>query len=99
MKSLYDTKKYRYKKFTFLPKIEINNFNSYIKLDKTYGIRQGYIGDCYLISSIISMLNIPLIFNYIFLNSSNIDENTKFIDMFIMKMELKNLFHLRILMP
>ena len=91
MKSLYDTKKYRYKKFTFLPKIEINNFNSYIKLDKTYGIRQGYIGDCYLISSIISMLNIPLIFNYIFLNSSNIDENTKFIDMFIYENGIKKL--------
>ena len=67
MKHLYHIRKYRDEKFTFLPKKEINNFNSYIKSGKTYGTCQGYIGDCYLISSIISMLNIPLIFIIFFL--------------------------------
>jgi len=71
-----------------LPQIKIDNFNSY--LDKKYG-SQGNIGDCYLISSIISMINIPLIFNDIFPNSLNINEKTQYIDMFIYENGIKKL--------
>ena len=34
--------------------------------NKKYGTSKGYIGDCYLISSIRSMTNIPLIYLTIF---------------------------------
>ena len=91
MSPLYETRQYKSEKFTFLPKIQIETFNSYLKSDKMYGIRQGYIGDCYLISSIISMLNYPLIFNYIFPNSSNINEKTQYIDMLIYENGIKKL--------
>ena len=94
MKPLYDINdEYKLKKFTFLPNIVIKDFNSYYysNLDKMHGIVQGYIGDCYLISSIISMTNIPLIFKYIFPNSLNIDERSKNIDMFIYKNGIKRL--------
>ena len=64
MKPLYNANKYKSKNFSFLPPIKINNFNFY--KNKKYG-SQGNIGDCYLISSIISMINFPLIFNVFFL--------------------------------
>ena len=91
MKPLYDISQYKFQNFTFLPKTKINNLNSYVKLDKMYGIAQGYIGDCYLISSILSMMNIPLIFNYIFPNSLNIDEKAMFIEMFIYENGIRKL--------
>ena len=68
MKHLYEI--YPGKRFTLLPK----DYN------KKFGVAQGNIGDCYLISSIISMANIPLVFNYIFKNSSKINEKTEFIN-------------------
>ena len=64
MKPLYNANKYKSENFSFLPPIKIDNFNFY--KNKKYG-SQGNIGDCYLISSIISMINFPLIFNVFFL--------------------------------
>ena len=69
MKPLYEIEQYKGKNFQFLPKLKIKSFEDYVKIKQ--GITQGYLGDCYLISSILSMLNMPLIFNYIFPNSLN----------------------------
>lgn len=80
MKPLYEIEKYKGKKFTLLPS---EGF------DKKTGITQGCIGNCYLISSIISMTRIPLIFDCIFENSSKINENSKYINMFVYENEFK----------
>ena len=69
MKPFYEIEQYKGKNFQFLPKLKIKSFEDYVKIKQ--GITQGYLGDCYLISSILSMLNMPLIFNYIFPNSLN----------------------------
>ena len=82
MKPLYDIEEYKGKKFSLLPSDDFNEI---------HGITQGNIGDCFLISSIISMTNIPLIFHYIFQNSLNINENTKYIKMFIYKNGIRKL--------
>ena len=79
MKPLYKIEKYKGKKFTLLPR---ENF------DKKTGITQGNLGDCYLISSIISMSKFPFIFNYIFQNSLNINERSEYINMFVYENEL-----------
>jgi len=76
MKHLYEV--YPGKRFT-LPK----DYN------KKFGVVQGNIGDCYLISSIISMANIPLVFNYIFKNSSKINEKTEFIEILVYENGMK----------
>ena len=80
MKPLYEIEKYKGINFSLLPR---ENF------DKKKGLTQGNLGDCYLISSIISMTNIPLIFNYIFQNSLNINEYSKYINMYVYMNELK----------
>ena len=80
MKPLYEIEKYKGIKFGLLPR---ENF------DKKTGITQGYLGDCYLISSIISMTNIPKIFNYIFQNSLNLNEYSEYVNMFVYENELR----------
>jgi hypothetical protein len=65
MRPLYKIKGYEGKKFRLLP---IDGF------DKKSGFAQGGLGDCFLIASIISMTNIPLIFHYIFQNSLKVNE-------------------------
>ena len=85
MKPLYEIEKYKGKKFKFLPDIKINNLED-------FGIEQGFIGDCYLISSILSMISkFPLIFNYIFPDFNNYNERTEKIDMFIYEKGIKKL--------
>ena len=83
MKPLYEIPQYEGQKFRLLPTIKNNELESYLQFNKEFGFAQGFIEDCYLISSIISMTNIPLIFNHIFLNSSKITEKTKNIKMYI----------------
>ena len=80
MKPIYEINGYKGQSFTFLPKKKLEGFN------KNEGIMQGYIGDCYLISSILSMVGqFPLIFSYIFPNSENYNERTKKMEMIIYK--------------
>ena len=80
MKPIYEINGYKGQSFTFLPKKKLEGFN------KNEGIVQGYIGDCYLISSILSMVGqFPQIFSYIFPNSENYNEKTKKMEMIIYK--------------
>ena len=86
MRKLSQIDQYKNKKFTFLPKITNDNKQEIIQ-----GIRQGYIGDCYLISSILSMVSkFPLIFQYIFPNL-DYDENSDIIKMYIFENGIKKL--------
>ena len=92
MKSLYEIQNIKYH---FLPNIEIYDINGFLQkinaINKNLGIQQGYLGDCYLISSILSMLNHPLIFSYIFPNQLGSDERTQKIDMIIYENGIKKL--------
>ena len=80
MRHLSQIKNYKGKKFHFLPQIE-----KIEEIESIQGIRQGAIGDCYLISSILSMVSkFPLIFNYIF-PRLDYDENSDIISMYVYK--------------
>ena len=83
MKPLYEIEEYKGEKFILLSEKETEDYN------KKYGTSKGYIGDCYLISSIRSMTNIPLIFNYIFKNPSKINERTEYIEILVYENEMK----------
>jgi len=86
MKRLSEIENYKETKFCFLPQI-INDEET----QALHGIKQGAIGDCYLISSILSMINsFPLIFNYIFPNL-DYDEKSKIIQMYVYKNGIKEL--------
>ena len=93
MLPLYETFENKNKHFKFLPeKIKKNNRDYNFYIDEKNGIEQGYIGDCYLISSILSMLSkFPLIFKYIFPNYLNYNERTKIIEMYIYENGIKKL--------
>ena len=86
MKRLSEIEKYKNTKFCFLPEI--------IKDEETptiHGIEQGAIGDCYLISSILSMVaSFPSIFNYIF-PYLDYDEKSQIIQMYVYKNGIKEL--------
>jgi len=86
MKKLSEIEQYKEKKFCFLPQV-INDEEA----QTLHGIEQGAIGDCYLISSILSMVsNFPFIFNYIFPNL-DYDENSEIIQMYVYKNGIKEL--------
>ena len=86
MRNLSQIGKYKGKKFNFLPKIEKNE-----EIESIQGIEQGAIGDCYLISSILSMVSkFPLIFNYIF-PRLDYDENSDIIKMYVYKNGIRKL--------
>ena len=91
MRNLSSIKNYQGKKFTFLPQIDDKNINLQKNNSNIQGIRQGAIGDCYLISSILSMVSkFPLIFNYIFPNLLY-NENSDIIEMYIYKNGIREL--------
>ena len=86
MKKLSEIEKYKDTKFCFLPEI-INDEES----QTFHGIEQGAIGDCYLISSILSMAtNFPSILNYIF-PKLDYDEKSEIIQMNVFKNGIKEL--------
>ena len=86
MRKLSQIEKYKGKKFTFLPEIIDENQTQVIK-----GIEQGAIGDCYLISSILSMVTkFPLIFKYIFPHL-DYNEESDIIKMYIYENGIKKL--------
>ena len=86
MRKLSQIDNYKNKKFSFLPKITNDNKQEIIQ-----GIKQGNIGDCYLISSILSMVSkFPLIFQYIF-PKLDYDENSDLIEMYIFENGIRKL--------
>ena len=90
MRSLSEIEKYQGKEFSLLPKDGEDNLDKE-KNKSIQGIKQGAIGDCYLISSILSMVSkFPLIFNYIFPNT-NYDQNSDIIEMYVYKNGIKEL--------
>ena len=86
MRKLSQIEEYQDKNFCFLPQVESDEEIEYIQ-----GIRQGAIGDCYLISSILSIaIKFPDIFKYIFPNL-DYDENSDLIKMYVYKNGIKKL--------
>ena len=76
MKKLIDIEKYKNISFNFLP---------------NKGIKQGTIGDCYLISSILSIATqFPKIYSYIFPHL-DYNEKSEFIEMYYYNSGIKNL--------
>jgi hypothetical protein len=90
MRRLSEIENYQGKEFSLLPKDENDNMDK-DKNNSIQGIKQGYIGDCYLISSILSMVSkFPLIFNYIFPDLTY-NENSDIIQMYVYKNGIKEL--------
>ena len=89
MKPLYKINEYKHMNFTFLPDIKIEKYDEYLLyFHKKSKLMQGNIGDCYLISSIISIANnFPLILDFIFPKARklNYNEKTKEIEMIVYK--------------
>ena len=86
MRKISQIGNYKNKKFTFLPKITNDNKQEIIQ-----GIKQGHIADCYLISSILSMVSkFPLIFQYIF-PKLDYNENSDLIKMYIFENGIRKL--------
>ena len=90
MRSLSEIENYQGKEFSLLPK-EGNDTTDKDQNNNIQGIKQGAIGDCYLISSILSMVSkFPLIFNYIFPDLTY-DEHSDIIQMYVYKNGIKEL--------